>query len=615
VPDTGWPVQGMIGAPGVLFGEPTLLPAGHIKSNGFIPMPGCEHYSGKRYEPQLSAEGLSTVMYGEPVLMAAILADRAEWDAARRERSASGGGHGGGSGGGHDSEISRQVLSMVLRGLDQEQCYAQWLTIAVPRDPGWLFTRKDFDRHYGTASRKAAQIRAAEAEQAAAFEASRSGRQQAALPAAPMQGTVVGKPGVIVKGEGLKAVTAAKWVMSQGPLAYGTDNQLWAYQHGVWRPGESPGDDIVHKRIAVLLGEGFRQAHGTNIKEVIRAQVGPLRCEPVPDLINFRNGLLPWQQPAWPPQPLPHDPDVLSTVQMSVDWNPAAVCPRFDAFLASALAPGDVDRMWEVIGYLLMSGNPLHKMFLLTGSGFNGKGVLLRALTALLGTASVSSVSLHSLANDRFTRVGLVGRTANICGDIDATYIEHTGLLKQLTGEDLITAEHKFRPAGQFTCWAVPVFSANEIPTSSDTSPGWLRRWEVFAFPNTFAHDPALEPSLRAAGELEGIAAHGVRALRQMMARTPPELMRTAAGEAAKEEFRAFQDPLHGWFAECCWSDERWWTDRRDAYGSYKLWSADSGKGVMGRTKFYARMRERFTEVKQRGWDGYSGLRLRPPGS
>ena len=28
---------------------------------------------------------------------------------------------------------------------------------------------------------------------------------------------------------------------------------------------------------------------------MIRAQVGALRCDPVQDLINFRNGLLPWR--------------------------------------------------------------------------------------------------------------------------------------------------------------------------------------------------------------------------------------------------------------------------------------------------------------------------------
>ncbi len=96
-------------------------------------------------------------------------------------------------------------------------------------------------------------------------------------------------------------------------------------------------------------------------------------------------------------------------MQLTVNWNPDAVCPAFDAFLAAALAPGDVPRMWELIGYLMMSGNPLHKIILLLGRGFNGKGVLLRVLTALLGEATCPACPLHSLAEERFTRVGLVG--------------------------------------------------------------------------------------------------------------------------------------------------------------------------------------------------------------
>jgi P4 family phage/plasmid primase-like protien len=432
---------------------------------------------------------------------------------------------------------------------------------------------------------------------------------------APVQGVVMKPQSVIDKKEGLLAAKAAQCVLDLGPLRYGIDNQLWAYERGVWVPGEDPGNDIVHARITWLLGNQFRQAHGTNIKEMIRARVGPLRCGPVPGLINFRNGLLAWQDGSLPPHPHPHSPDVLSTIQLSVDWNPEAKCPAFDAFLAGVLAPGDVPRMWEVIGYLLLSGNPLHRMFLLYGRGFNGKGVLLRVLIALLSEASVSSVSLHSLAEERFTRAGLVGRTANICGDIDATYIERTGLLKQLTGEDLITAEHKFRKPAQFTNWAVPVFSANEIPTSSDTSPGWRQRWEVFTFPNTFPHNPDLEPSLKQPGELEGIAAHGVRALRELMARRPPEFTRTAAGDAAKAEFIASQDPLHGWMAEACWTVAGKWTDRREAYASYKAWADAGGHRPLGKTKFYALMRERYPETTQRGWIGYDGLILRPAGS
>lgn len=424
-----------------------------------------------------------------------------------------------------------------------------------------------------------------------------------------LTGEVTGPPRVVFTKTGLNTSMAANWVLGQGALMWGADNQLWAYEHGVWMPGEEPDNDLVHQRCAWLLHRDYRGGHETNIKEMIRARVRYLPCGPVPDVINFRNGLLHWSAGD---QLAPFHPDVLSTVQLAVNWNPAAVCPAFDAFLASALPEGDVDRMWDAIGYSLMSGNPLHKMILLVGDGFNGKGTLLRVLVAVLGAGNVSAVSLHSLAEERFTRIGLLGRLANICGDIDATYIEKTGLLKQLSGEDLISAEHKFRKPAQFTSWAVPWFSANEIPASSDTSSGWLKRWEVFAFPNVFAMNPGYEATLKIPAELEGIAAHAVRSLRSLMSRGA--FTWTQAGELARSEFAAKQDPLHGWMTErCWWPVNGQWTDQRSAFESYKAWCESGGvKYPMGKVKFYDLMRKKFAVARRDGWPGFTGLQLQP---
>jgi putative DNA primase/helicase len=339
---------------------------------------------------------------------------------------------------------------------------------------------------------------------------------------------------------------------------------------------------------------------------MVRAKVPGIACEPVPELVNFRNGLLDWREGALGE----HSPDVLSTVQLAVNWNPGAACPRFEKFLAEVLTPDDIGRMWETIGYLLMPGDPLHKMFLLYGPGFNGKGVLLRVLTALIGRQNVSAVSLHSLASERFARVALFGKLANVCGDIDATRIEQTGLLKQLTGEDLINAEHKFRKSFDFTSWAVPLFSANDIPSSSDTSYGWLRRWEVFRFPNIFPDSPGLESALRQPAGLEGIAVRAVAELRELMERAAFTV--TEAGKAAKAEFTAHQDPLWGWFEERCWADPGAWTDQRAAYADYASWVQRSGGKQLGKTRFYKLMRDRFTVTRHNGFPGYAGLRLRP---
>jgi hypothetical protein len=139
-----------------------------IKTNGFIPFPGSWHYSGDRYElTDFGKHGRPGYVTAWPELIEAIKADQDDLARARRAGgggSGGGGGGGGGSGGGHDGEIAGAVLSMVLRGLSRKQCHAEWLKIAVARDPSWQFDDGDFERHYGSAARKAEQIRADERE-------------------------------------------------------------------------------------------------------------------------------------------------------------------------------------------------------------------------------------------------------------------------------------------------------------------------------------------------------------------------------------------------------------------------------------------------------------------
>jgi len=410
---------------------------------------------------------------------------------------------------------------------------------------------------------------------------------------------------VFIPGEGFQALEAARWVEQQGPLRYGADGQFWAHLAGVWVPGE----DEVHRRVAYLLANRYRREHEANIRELLRAGVGRIGCGPVPDVINFRNGLLYWRE-GGSGVLRPHDPGVLSTVQLSADWNPDAACPRFSAFLRGVLAPADVVRGWELAGELVRPGNPLHRLFLLYGSGRNGKGVYLRVMSALLGPANVSAVALHDLAGDRFMPAELYGKAANLAGDIDAGYIERTGQLKALSGEDDISAQRKFGHPFKFRSWAVSVFGANKIPSSSDSSAGWLARWEVLPFPVTFTtHDPGLEPALLA--ELDGIAAGAVGFLRLLDA--AGSFTRTKEGDTAKAMFARGQDPLSYWLEECTQDGPAEWTARTAAYASYRYWAKDSEMKPLAKRSFYDVMRQRFAETPRNGYPGYAGLALLPP--
>lgn len=312
---------------------------------------------------------------------------------------------------------------------------------------------------------------------------------------------------------GLMAGRLADAVEVAGPLMVDADGRFWVYDGGVWRP--DAGD--VRARAVKLLGERYRPAHARALGEVLASHLERFTVSPIPPIINLADGLLYWQRD---PDPLmiEHNPECASTVQLPVVWDPGAVCPLFDAFLESALPADDVDRAWEVLGYLMMSGNPLQRMFLLSGSGGNGKGVFLNVARALLGETNFAAVNIHDLSDNRFAAADLYGKLANICGEIDSTFIEKTGRIKELCGDDVMRAENKGEKAFRFRFWGKAIFSANQIPGTSDSSVGWTRRWEVLQFPYAPTKpDPNLSKRITD-GELPGVAVKAVHALRRLMA-------------------------------------------------------------------------------------------------
>jgi P4 family phage/plasmid primase-like protien len=201
----------------------------------------------------------------------------------------------------------------------------------------------------------------------------------------------------------------------------------------------------------------------------------------------------------------------------------------FETFLTQVLPPdcytptkdSPQGFIWELIGYTMYSGNPLHIAILLRGIGRNGKGTLIRLLKALLGGHNTSAVGLHDLTENRFRTATLYGRLANLAGDLDSKWINDTAAFKAITGGDTVQAEHKYGAVFDFTPWALPIYSANKPFGSADSSEGWHARWVVVPFPNSFLHaeDRNLDAKLQTEAELRGVMARGIRALPALMTR------------------------------------------------------------------------------------------------
>lgn len=387
-----------------------------------------------------------------------------------------------------------------------------------------------------------------------------------------------------------------------GPIAWGRDSGFWSYQEGVWRSDRK----VVVYRLTRLLRDRYTTTHRKNVEEWLTTNTEELQGLPHENYINFKNGMLDWKaEPE--PKLIPHDPIYYSTVQMGCDWDPHATCPTFDAWLTDILHPDYIALCWEMIGYLMCCGNKMQVAFMLYGRGQNGKGTLLSVIEALLSSDSIAAKSLNALNSDKFAAIDLFAKTANIAGDIDATFQESTANFKKLTGTDTYAAERKYGDSFNFVSWAVPMFSANDIPGSADTSEGYLRRWVLLHFQKHIdksQRDLSIAERLKA--EIPGIAARAVPALRTLWARGYFE----PAGEAAKgSELIADKiDQVRRWVKVAERAPEHFAPADR-LYHTYTAWAERTHTGTLSSEAFFHRLEAiGFERVNQSGVDGYVGL-------
>jgi hypothetical protein len=153
------------------FGWPRQTPirGADIKSRGFIPVPGCVHYTGQLYQP---VPGAVAVPWTRE-LAGAIFADQEDEKARRKaemDRLLAGVNEiratlglpsltgRTGNGGGHDGQVAAACMGMIIKRLRKgwevspelkEDVYDEWCEIAIPHDPARPFDRGDFERHYG----------------------------------------------------------------------------------------------------------------------------------------------------------------------------------------------------------------------------------------------------------------------------------------------------------------------------------------------------------------------------------------------------------------------------------------------------------------------------------
>lgn len=138
--------------------------------------------------------------------------------------------------------------------------------------------------------------------------------------------------------------------------------------------------------------------------------------------------------------------------------------PTADKFFAE-IADGNndvIERIYQMIGYILVPGNEGKAYFLLQGASNSGKTILGKFLEGYFPRGLVTSLDIKRLGG-QFLPEGLSTSCLNLSMDLPNGRLSSgaVAVLKMLTGDDLVTQEVKFKDAKPYRGRCKFIFSTN----------------------------------------------------------------------------------------------------------------------------------------------------------
>lgn len=260
--------------------------------------------------------------------------------------------------------------------------------------------------------------------------------------------------------------------------------EVWFYEEGIYKPnGESKIREIVRK----ILKRCYTPQRVNKVIAKIQADtyidIDEFNNNNIIDEIPIMNGIL----NVITRELSPFNPNKIFFNKLPLYYDPKAKCPNIDKFFKSVLKKEEDSLVLEeLFGYCLYKEHFIEKAIMFVGNGRNGKGKTESLLKKFLGDKNYCAVSLSQLIPTSSGIVELHNRLANIAGDLSNTSLKDTGLFKEVTGRDSITAKRKYLRDLSFVNYSKQIFACNELPKVYDSSEGFWDRWLLFEFPYKF---------------------------------------------------------------------------------------------------------------------------------
>ncbi|AEF82605.1 DNA primase family protein [Leadbettera azotonutricia] len=327
-----------------------------------------------------------------------------------------------------------------------------------------------------------------------------------------------------------------------------------------------------------------------------------------PWLFNVENGTIDLRKNEF----REHRREDMITKIAQVHYDEKADCPVWKQFIREVMDyKGElIEFLQRAAGWALTGDTSEQTMFILFGSGANGKSTFLNVLMKLLGDYAIaaSTETFMKRSGDQISNdiARLRGTRFVVTSEAEQGKRLSEPLIKQITGTDAMTARFLYGEYFEF----IPTFkifmASNHKPMIKGTDNGIWRRIKLIPFITTIApekQDKHLEQKLMEEGP--GIL-NWLIAGCQYWFKTG--LAAPAVVTSATEEYRSEMDVLGAFIKECCIQSPGVSVQARELFKAYQEWCEENNERAFSERFMAMRLKEmgleKWRTAEARFWRG-----------
>jgi putative DNA primase/helicase len=261
--------------------------------------------------------------------------------------------------------------------------------------------------------------------------------------------------------------------------------EVWIYENGVYVPN---GISVITEFYRLVMKENYSSMFLNQVITRIKADT-MINQEiffnnNLPYDLVLKNGVLNLKTFKL----LPNNKNDIHFNKLNIEYDKTQDCPKIKDFLSDILEKGDIEIFQEFLGFCLVKKYNFQKAMIFLGGGNNGKSVLLDLIKRFMGIENTTGYNIGEFDDndDKYKLCGLHRKLLNIAGDVTANALKDTATIKKVTGGDLVTANRKFLNPIHFVNHSKFISSFNQLPIVYDVTDGFMRRWLIIDFKQTF---------------------------------------------------------------------------------------------------------------------------------